>query len=178
MLGSPEGLPDLLASVTAASWDRGWNFKTLGNFGASLSPLDSRIIALGRLKDRRATPVILAKLALLTPASEFSHLRAVCLALEDLRDPTAAAPLAAFLGRPGMAGHAMLTVADFPKDISTQRNDNASRRSQLLELGLARALYRCGDHQGLGQRTLATYAQDLHGHYARHARAVLAEVAP
>jgi FAD dependent oxidoreductase len=178
MLGCGEGFTDLLTSVAATTWDRGWNFKTLGNFGASLSPLDSRIIALGRIGDRRATPVLLGKLGLLTPASDFSHIRAVCLALEDLHDPAATAPLATFLGCPGMTGHALLSVADFPKDISTQRNDNASRRSQLLELGLARALYRCGDHQGLGERILATYAQDLHGHYARHARAVLAEGKP
>jgi len=43
----------------------------------------------------------------------------------------------------------------------------------LKELYLARALYRCGDHEGLGQNTLREYSRDLHGHYARHAKAVL-----
>jgi hypothetical protein len=45
----------------------------------------------------------------------------------------------------------------------------------LRELYLARALYRCGDHDGLGEKTLRQFAQDLHGHYARHAQAVLAQ---
>jgi len=43
------------------------------------------------------------------------------------------------------------------------------------ELVLARALYRCGDHQGVGETILRAYAADLRGHYARHAAAVLAE---
>jgi hypothetical protein len=38
---------------------------------------------------------------------------------------------------------------------------------------LARALYRCGDYQGVGRKILETYAQDLRGHLARHAQAVL-----
>jgi hypothetical protein len=40
---------------------------------------------------------------------------------------------------------------------------------------LARALYRCGDDQGLGRKILQQYAQDLRGHYARHALAILNE---
>ena len=40
---------------------------------------------------------------------------------------------------------------------------------------LARALYRCGDQEGLGEKILRQYAQDLRGHLARHAQAVLAE---
>jgi hypothetical protein len=39
---------------------------------------------------------------------------------------------------------------------------------------LARALYRCGDHERLGETTLRRYAEDLRGHLARHAQAVLA----
>jgi hypothetical protein len=36
-------------------------------------------------------------------------------------------------------------------------------------------LYRCGDHEGLGEKILKEYASDLRGHYARHAAAVLEE---
>jgi hypothetical protein len=43
----------------------------------------------------------------------------------------------------------------------------------LKELYVARALYRCGDSGGVGEKILRQYAQDLHGHYARHAQAVL-----
>jgi hypothetical protein len=47
------------------------------------------------------------------------------------------------------------------------------RVEPLREIVLARALYRCGDHEGLGRRILEQYTQDLRGHLARHAKAVL-----
>jgi hypothetical protein len=43
----------------------------------------------------------------------------------------------------------------------------------LREIVLARALYRCGDHQGLGRKILEEYRHDLRGLFARHASAVL-----
>jgi hypothetical protein len=48
-----------------------------------------------------------------------------------------------------------------------------TRRESLRELLLARALYRCGDYQGVGKRILESYTHDLRGHLARHAQAVL-----
>ena len=54
-------------------------------------------------------------------------------------------------------------------------NSEQTRRESLRELMLARALYRCGDYNGLGRRILVVYRDDLRGHYATHARAVLAE---
>ncbi|UCE47240.1 MAG: hypothetical protein JSW47_16750, partial [Phycisphaerales bacterium] len=51
--------------------------------------------------------------------------------------------------------------------------DNDTRNKSLRELILARALYRCGDYEGLGQRILKEYSRDLRAHYARHAGAVL-----
>jgi hypothetical protein len=48
-----------------------------------------------------------------------------------------------------------------------------ARRVSLRELLLARALYRCGDYQGLGEKVLKEYTSDLRGHLARHATAVL-----
>lgn len=51
--------------------------------------------------------------------------------------------------------------------------DPANHTQAVRELALARALYRCGDHDGLARDILAQYTQDLRGHFARHARAVL-----
>ncbi|MFH1920375.1 MAG: hypothetical protein ABIP48_10885, partial [Planctomycetota bacterium] len=48
-----------------------------------------------------------------------------------------------------------------------------TRRDSLRELLLARALYRCGDYGDLGKQILTQYTQDLRGHLARHAKAVL-----
>ena len=39
---------------------------------------------------------------------------------------------------------------------------------------LARALFRCGDKAGLGRQVLEEYTRDLRGHWAQHAREVLA----
>jgi hypothetical protein len=43
----------------------------------------------------------------------------------------------------------------------------------LKELSLARALYRIGDKDGLGKRTLEAYAKDPRRAYAEHAKLVL-----
>jgi hypothetical protein len=51
--------------------------------------------------------------------------------------------------------------------------EDIPRNNSLRELILARVLYKCGDHQGLGRAILELYANDLRGPYARHARAVL-----
>jgi hypothetical protein len=73
-----------------------------------------------------------------------------------------------------MSGHAQTSI-----DVAIQRetpggvNAVQTRRQSLRELVLARALYRCGDYQGLGKRILQTYTDDLRGHLARHAQAVL-----
>ena len=114
------------------------------------------------------------KLQLLSAESEFSHHRAVGLALESIGDAAAAKPLAELLARPGMSGyvHSSLEIA---RQLGAPGGTNAeqTRRESIRELLLARALYRCGDWQGIGEKTLRAYTQDLRGHLARHAQAVL-----
>ncbi len=167
MMADATGAETLLEAVREADWDKGWNFRGMGQYGASLSTLDSWIIALGRTGEPRAVPVILEKIKPLSAESEFSHHRAVGAALEILRPKEAAEPLAALLAEPGMRGHAVL--ADDP----TKRPGGFRRNAALRELVLARALYRCGDHEGLGEAILRTYARDVRGVFARHATAVL-----
>lgn len=53
--------------------------------------------------------------------------------------------------------------------------DNGVRNKVLPEIHLARALYRCGDYDGVAEKILRAYANDLHAHYARHAQAILQE---
>jgi len=147
----------------------------MGQFGNALSPLDGRIVALGRAGDRRAVPAIVEKMKRLTPESDFSHFRAVALALELLADPAAAKPLAEMLATRGIAGCVHATIDDaIQREAPGGTNAVQTRRDSLRELALARALYRCGDWQGLGEKTLRAYTQDLRGHFARHAAAVLA----
>jgi hypothetical protein len=174
MFGDAAGAGALAKAVTAArEWDEGWQFKAMGQFGASISPLDGLIIALGRSRDPRALEPILAKARLLDADSAFSHFRAVSLALESLADPAAAKTLAELLQKPGIGGYAVTNITAALVKNPSSGTDNTGRGTALRELFLARALYRCGDCGGLGEKILRVYAEDLHGHYARHAQAVL-----
>lgn len=173
MMGDATGLETLVAEVKRAkdwdvkpSWNIGREHPDAIRAGWEMSPLDNTLAALGRTRRPEALPVVLEKLALLRPESGMSHHRAVCMALEWLADPRAAKPLAELLGQPGMNGHAVTSI-------DGRTTSDKTRMTATRELILARTLYRCGDWQGLGEKTLRQYAQDLRGHFARHAQAVL-----
>ncbi len=176
--GDATGVETLLEAVAKHDdWDKGWNFRGMGQFGASLSELDSLVIALGRTRDPRALNALLPLAEKLDRRDAFSHFRALAVALETLGDPRAAEPLARVLRRPGIAGHAVTTIEQALAVGDGKATHNGVgdriRNRALIELLTARALFRCGDHDGLGRRTLQRYVRDLHGLYARHARAVL-----
>ena len=140
----------------------------------SVSELDSYIIALGRTRDKKGLEPILKKAAMLDGKKSFSNFRAVTLALEALADPAGAKALADLLKQPGIGGHAMVSTKDIgPAGGYKGISGDSERSSCLREVALARALYRCGDHEGLGEKTLRQYAQDLRGLYALHATEVL-----
>jgi hypothetical protein len=175
MLGDAAGAATLAAKVSSyAAWDAGWNYTGMGQYGRSISELDSYVIALGRTKAAgTAIAPVLAKLALLDAADAFSHHRAVAIALEALGDPSAAGPLADLLELPNMTGHHVTSMAEARLRYGTSATETVPRNNSLRELHIARALYRCGDSGGAGAAILANYAQDYRGHYSRHARAVL-----
>ncbi len=106
---------------------------------------------------------------LLTTKSPFDHYRSTALALELIGDPSAAEPLAEMLAREGMTGYSYAT----PEEAKLLGRVDPESYVALRELVLARALYRCGDRDGLDKRILTTYTHDLRGHFARHATAVL-----
>ncbi|MBN1488819.1 MAG: FAD-dependent oxidoreductase [Phycisphaerae bacterium] len=172
MLGDAAGVETLLTELQDSEWDAGWSFTGGGQFGASLSPVDSLIVALGKTRDPRAVHPILAKVRQLDASAAFSHHRAVAVALETIGDPAAAEPLADLLARPGMRGYSVGDISA-ARRVATLSDPNESRDQSLRELILARALYRCGDHEGVGEKILREYARDLRGHHARHAQAVL-----
>jgi len=175
MMGDATGLETLLQELEQArDWDEvpAWNSRGQDSpypyrVGWSVSHVDNTLIAIGRTRRPEAVPAVLDKLARLRPQTGFSHHRAVCLAAEWIGDPRAARPLAELLQQPEISGHAVTSI--------DQRATSArSRLTATRELMIARALYRCGDWEGVGERTLRQYAQDLRGHFARHAQAVLA----
>jgi len=175
-LGDRTGVPTLIAELDRAEGlDDGAHYSSWG--WTRPSRLDSLTIALGRTGDRRAVGPILRMLKSLDQKGDFSHVRAVALALEALGDPAAAAPLADLLQRriqsTPMWGHVIKTLEDARQWSDRPARDGRSRYLSLRELTVARALFRCGDHQEIGQRILTAYTQDLRGPVARHALAVL-----
>ena len=175
IMGDPSGAEMLAEAVAASDWDEGWKYTGMGQFGRSMSPVDSLIIALGRTRRDLALEPILAKVRQLGPEHAMSHHRAVAIALESLGDPAAAKPLVELLAKPGMTGHAYTDIEWVINNIPASSVDNSTRERSLRELILARALYRCGDYEGLAERVLNEYARDLRGHYVRHALAILSE---
>jgi flavin-dependent dehydrogenase len=173
MLGDASAAPALLEAVRAGAWDAGWDYRGMGQFGVSLSRMDSYIVALGRTGAPEALVPVLEKLAQLEPDASFSHARAVSLALESLGRRESAPALAAYLRRPGVGGHAVTSIDAELKGLVPNANDTSVRNRALREIVVARALYRCGDDGGLGEATLRAYAADLRGVFARHAEAVL-----
>jgi hypothetical protein len=175
MLDEPAGAGTLAEAVKSRDWDKGWNYTGMGQYGASLSELDSLIIALGRTHSKQALGPIFEKVKQLDAKSEFSHCRAVAIALETLGDTAAAKSLAEFLKKPGITGHAFTDIDAARHRTPPGSEDTLTRNRSLRELVLARALYRCGDYEDIGEKILKEYARDLRGHYARHARTVLKE---
>ncbi len=174
MLGNPTGWEELVKAIDRfEGWDEGWNYRGMGQFGRSISYLDSLIIAVGRTKHKEALPTIFRLMKKLTPESHFSHFRAVAIALETIGDPQAAEPLFKVLDMPGMRGHSMPDIETAKELAPPDRNDVSTRNKSLRELILGRALYKCGDLNGVGNEILNDYSKDLRGHYYRHANGVL-----
>lgn len=171
MLGDSTGTPVLVEALDRAQWDgkilQGW----AAEYAHLPTPVDAIVLALGNTKSEAALAPILRKLETLDAETTLSHHRAVVIALETLGDPAAAKPLARLLEKPGMRGHVM-------KALEPQHNAQREKRRRtgpLREIVIARALYRCGDCRGLGERILREYLGDYRGLFARHAQAILDE---
>ena len=174
MLGNPAGGKVLQQSVeNFGNWDEGWRYTGMGQFGKSISYLDGLIIALGRTQRTEAIPILEKISKKLTTESEFSHFRAVSMALETIGDTRGALILYDLLQLEGVKGHSMPDIQTAKRLTPSKDTDTSTRNNSLRELILARALYRCGDVNGLGKEILTAYSKDLRGHYYRHASGVL-----
>jgi hypothetical protein len=116
---------------------------------------------------------VLHKVQALEATDAFSHFRAISIAASALADPELAVALFNLLQKPGIQGHAVTDTATAIRNVNTDLNETEARNVSLRELLLGRGLYLCGDCNGLGRRILEAYSNDLRGHYARHAQAVL-----
>ena len=171
-LGEKDGVELLLEELERVeSWDAKILQGNMAEYAHLPTPVDALILALGYSGDPRAVPAILDKLEMLDAEVTLSHHRSVALALEALGDPAAAEPLARLLQKPGMSGHVM----DKLEPLHDRAREKRRRTGPLREIVLARALYRCGDYEGMGEGVLREYQGDWRGLFARHARDVLAD---
>lgn len=175
VMGDASGIETLIEALEAKKWDEGWRYTGMGQFGQSMSEVDRLIVAMARTRDRRAVAPILRKVEQLSTEAEFSHFRAISLALETIGDPAAVDSLAKLLAKPGIRGYSITTVEQAAKASGLNPNETQTRGTSLREIDIARALYRCGDKDGAGRTVLEEYTKDLRGHVARHAKAVLEE---
>ena len=142
-----------------------------GSFGGGSRSMDGFLVALGRTRDPQALEPLVKRLAAVTPDHPVMALRGPTLALEALASPAAAPALAASLKKPGFHGFAVGDFRQLPPlggyGLGAE-TDNCIR-----ELALARALWACGDCEGLARKTLEAYAADPRGVLSAHAKAVL-----
>ena len=192
MLGSRAGEKTLVAALAGKEWDKGWEYRGMGQFGRPVSWLDSYIIALAKSKASSAAQAVAALARKIGPTSEYSHIRAVAMYFEAIGDAKYAPLLAEKLRIPEIAGNYLSWEKDGAPavkeyDIYNFKSENkhlcrgaagisdGERSSCLKELTLARALFRLGDSDGLGRRTLEAYAADPRRAYAEHALLVLGQ---
>lgn len=194
MLGSKTGVGSLVKALEGTkAWDAGWQYRGMGQYGRPVSLIDSYIIALarsGKAEDGRAAVTALAKK--LNGTEAYSHYRALALYYETIGGKDSAEVLVGLLKLSGVSGHAFSwekngapRIAEYHvynfRSPHKDRYQNAAGESEfertrcLKELCLARALYRAGDADGLGRRTLEAYAADPRRAYAEHAQKVLAK---
>ena len=175
ILNDPSGSEDLADAVSSSDWDAGWVYRGMGQYGHCVSRMDSYIIALGRTLDPVAISPVVAKTALLDGSSAFSHIRAVCLALEKLSGALSVSALSSLLE--DVEGYAMTDslVTPLIPGYSNSSGDT-ERDHSLKEIDVARALFKLGDDDASnGSRVLGLYASDPREIYASHARLVLEE---
>lgn len=178
MLDDATGAADLAVEVAGTPWDAGWNYRGMHQFGASMSPLDARIIALGRCRRADLLPVLIEKAGALPADAAFSHYRALAEAFETVGDPAAEPALVALLGRPGITGHQLTDLDARIATASADSNETHFRNVSLIELHLARALYRLEPGNPLGRDILEAYRHDQRALFARHACQVLRPAGP
>lgn len=166
-LGDGCGRDLLEKHLAAAAWDEGWNYRGMGQFGFSVSPIDATIFALAKIGG--GLQETLQKLTLLDETSAFSHLRAVCQMFTEHPTAEAVPELERLLHRPNMRGFAIRTYEDAIYANRDEVNDTSFRNSQLKEFYLARALAACDPQHAEAAEILRSYRYGLMGYFSLYA---------
>lgn len=171
ILGDASGVETLARQIDGRDAEIQLNPLNKPAFGRRMGQRDSLIVALGRTRSAKAVPVLLAELEKIDEKSAAAHVRAVALACERMASPALAAALADVLKRPGIGGWARKGKTAVTPGGGFCVNPEPARC--VRELNLARALWSCGDHDGVARRTLESYAEDARGVYALFANTAL-----
>ena len=164
MMGDGTGIETLLTAIRAVE---SFSTENISRYFPNISWGHSYVLAAGYSRDPRALPVILGKAEKLgTAGNHWKDIKVLAMALEALGDARATEVIASYLKKPGAAGNAI-------QDALT--STRLRGKNGISELVLARVLYNLGDHEGLGEKSLKAFSEDVRGHYRRHALAVLAQ---
>ncbi len=128
-------------------------------------------VALGRTRAKCAVAPLLAEIGALSGGSRIADVRRACLAAEAHGAREFAPALAELLKRNGIGGWARKDVRELDPTGGYGIGPECDRC--IRELTVARALFVCGDQEGLARRTLEAYARDPRGVFAEHANRVL-----
>ena len=172
ILGDATGVETLAAQALKPTGERlVINTEGKTSFGRRLNEFPSQLVALGRTKSPLAVPAIKSEIGRMKTSWDGQLARAIDLACEALPSPEFADDLAAVIRRPAISGHAKrgLEAATPRGGFGMEEDEGAVVR----ELHLARALWLCGDKDGLAKGILESYTRDPRGVFAKHARAVL-----
>ena len=180
--GESVSIPTLITELNKFDkWDEKIFQGSMADFAHLPTPIDGIILALGFTGNKSVTPKLIELVHKLNANVTLSHHRSLALALEKLSDPNAAQSLAELLEKPGMQGYTMLDLEDALSELGNDgkgtnpvKNSSLKKRTRALrEIILARALFKCGDYNDIGENILRNYTRDKQGLFARHANEVL-----
>ena len=158
-LKDSSGKEVLCDAIGSASWDKGWEYRGMGQFGPAASPLDARIIALSKIASGDDGKVLLKLLGALSAEEAFSHFRAVSLLLQKAPCKEAVPFLEKLLSAPELSGSVEKSFKEIIEENSADPCDNLQRTRQLKELYLLKALAACDPANPLAKQRLELYAE-------------------
>ena len=184
IMGDASGKETLIEAVTGSpDWGQGWDYSVQREHANTFGEIDRIVIALGFIRTPDVREPLLEKLNALTIDSPLSHYKAVCLALRMNKDSSMAKPIAEFLNKSGLKGHAQVLGyydGKHPQGDTYKRNvldkeGGKGLNTKFKELLVAALLFECGDDQGVGRTILEAYTKDVNGHFAEYAHYVLTQ---
>jgi hypothetical protein len=187
ILGDDTGKETLIEAVKdAQGWGQGWDYSTQREHANTYGEIDRIVIALGFTRTPEVREPLLEKLNALTVNSPLSHYKAICLALRMNKDASMAKPIAEFLKKSGLKGHAQVLGyydGKHPKGDTYRRNvldkkGGKGLNTKFKEVLVAALLFECGDDQGEARKILEAYTKDVNGHFAEYAHHALTTVSP